>query len=226
MKLLAIECSAVTASCAVTEDGAVLAYAYTGVKLTHSQTLLPMVRDMLRNAGILLEDIGAFAVAAGPGSFTGVRIGVATVKGLAVARDVPCIPVSSLEAAAQNMRGLPFTGFILAAMDARCGQVYTALFFCESGIIRRVTPDDVKRMKELVLPEAATTLLVGDGAALCYAALSDKMPELMLAPAHLRMQNAVGVALVADVKNAVAPEALLPLYLRAPQAERERHARG
>ena len=120
MKVLAIESSAGPASCALTEDGRILASAGVHTGLTHSQTLVPMVDGMLKNAGVPLQDVDLLAVAAGPGSFTGVRIGVAAVKGLAFARDIPCVGVSTLAAMARAADGIPFDGVVCAAMDARC----------------------------------------------------------------------------------------------------------
>ena len=150
--LLAVESSATPASCAVLrveESGAtLLCESAVNTKLTHSQTLLPMITDMLKNAGLSLADIDALAVAAGPGSFTGVRIGVAAVKGLAFADDLPCVGVSTLEGMARRFEGVPFTGRVLTAMDARCQQIYTALFSCEKGSITRITPDEALPIEE------------------------------------------------------------------------------
>lgn len=230
--ILAVECSAIPASCAVlsvTEDGErVLCTASTNTKLTHSQTLLPMVHDMLKNAGLTMADIDTLAVAVGPGSFTGVRIGVAAIKGLSFADDLPCAPVSTLAGMAARFEGFPFEGLILAVMDARCAQVYTALFSMTDGKVSRVTPDEAIAMEDLRVRLSSYTqpiLMVGDGAALCCEALKAAIPNLHLAPPGLRYQHAVGIAreavhLISD--NAlVSGEALLPSYLRLPQAERE-----
>ena len=122
MKLLALESSAKAASCAVFEDGQVLASAWQSAGLTHSRTLLPMVEDMLRNSGCALRDVDGIAVAAGPGSFTGLRIGVASAKGLAWGAEKPCVPVSTLEAMAWPLAHLE--GVTVCAMDARRQQIY------------------------------------------------------------------------------------------------------
>lgn len=139
MKTLALETSAKSVSVAVTEDGKVLASSYQNIGLTHSVTLMPLLDGMLQNAGLTLKDMDLLAVAAGPGSFTGLRIGVSALKGLAWAEDKPCCGVSTLEAMAQN--GRLFTGTVVCAMDARRSQVYNALFRCENGQLTRLCPD-------------------------------------------------------------------------------------
>ncbi len=230
--LLAVESSATPASCAVlrVEEGgcSLLCEAAVNTKLTHSQTLLPMITDMLKNAGLSVNDMDALAAAHGPGSFTGVRIGVAAVKGLAFAEDLPCVGISTLEGMAARFCGVPYTGFILTTMDARCSQVYTALFSCDNGVITRVTPDEALPITEVgarLQHETAPVVVMGDGAALCYAALCETVPALRLAPVSLRLQHAVGVGLCAADRiaagQAVSGDALLPVYLRLPQAERE-----
>lgn len=230
--LLAVESSAGPASCALVrvEEGrqTLLCSASVNTRLTHSQTLMPMIDDMLRNAGLSLPEVDALAVAAGPGSFTGVRIGVAAVKGLAFPEDLPCVPVSTLEGMAYRFAGLPMTCDIVAAMDARCRQVYTAQFSLENGALMRKTPDEAITLDELAVRLAdgdRPILVVGDGAALCYAELCESVPRLQLAPTGLCDQNAVGVARAAAIVlqngQAVSGDTLLPVYLRLPQAERE-----
>ncbi len=239
--ILALESSAGPASCALLyggPDGTGHLVASAGVHtgLTHSQTLLPMVGDLLKNAGLTMEDVDVLAISAGPGSFTGVRIGVAAVKGLAFARNLPCAGVSTLAAMARRLEGLPFTGVVLAAMDARCGQVYTASFACEAGRLARMTPDEAltidevgQRLKNQPEFSEKTVFMVGDGAEVCYNTLRDRVPNLHLAPDGLRYQQAVGVAMEAAVVAAegrlVSPDELMPVYLRLPQAERELRAR-
>ena len=230
MKILAIESSAGPASCAVMEDGRLLATAGAHTGLTHSQTLIPMVDSMLKNAAISFDDIDLLAVAAGPGSFTGVRIGVAAAKGLAFARNTLCVGVSTLAAMARLAEGLPFDGIVCAAMDARRRQVYTALFACENGRVSRLTPDEALSLDDLekhLLSTKKSIFLVGDGAELCYNTFGNHMPGVVLAPPHLRYQQAVGVAAeaAAGPEQAVSAERLQPVYLRLPQAERELRAR-
>lgn len=226
MKIVAIESSAGPASCAVLEDGRILASSMIHTGLTHSQTLIPMVDAMLRNANITFSSVDLLAVAAGPGSFTGIRIGVAAVKGLAFAQEKPCIGVSTLAAMARGVQGLPFSGTVCAVMDARCHQVYTALFDCHDGELTRMTDDQAIAVAELekkLLTLKNTILFVGDGAELCYNELVVRVPDVRLAPARFRYQNAVGVAIeaAASAKETVSAEKLMPVYLRLPQAERE-----
>ena len=147
MKLLALESSAKAASCAVFEDGQVLASAWQSAGLTHSRTLLPMVEDMLRNSGCALRDVDGIAVAAGPGSFTGLRIGVASAKGLAWGAEKPCVPVSTLEAMAWPLAHLE--GVTVCAMDARRQQIYNAVFRAKGGVLERLRSDRAVSLEEL-----------------------------------------------------------------------------
>ena len=230
MKLLSLESSAKAASCAVLEDGALLASAWQATGLTHSRTLLPMVEDMLENSELTIQDMDAIAVAAGPGSFTGLRIGLAAVKGLAWAAEKPCIPVSTLEAMAWPLAHLQ--GNIVCAMDARRQQIYNAVFLAEVGGLTRLRED-----RAISLEDAAQDLtdldgpmyIVGDGSKLCFDFLREKGVDCQLAPGHLRLQSAVGVGLAAWRKwpdGAVNAQELAPVYLRLSQAERERLARA
>ena len=220
MKILALETSAKSVSTAVVENGAPLAYAYQCTGLTHSRTLMPMVDAMLKNAELTLGDMDAVAVAAGPGSFTGLRIGIAAVKGLAWAADKPCFGVSTLEAMAQNLAHMD--GLLVCAMDARRNQVYNALFEAKNGVLTRLTPDRaiaVAELAEELRGETRRLLVLGDGGRLCRGVESE------LAPAQLLYQNAVGVGLAAEHGTPVSAQELAPVYLRISQAERERNAR-
>lgn len=228
MKILAIDTSATTASCAIREDGRLVASAQLRSKMTHSQTILPMVEDMLKNAALSVADMDAFAVNVGPGSFTGVRIGVAAVKGLAFTSKKPCMAVSTLHSMAYNFVGLPSVQTVCAVMDARCAQVYTALFEVNGDTVTRLTEDvaiPIAELKTQLLALDKTVMLVGDGALLCYNALKEEVPSLVLAPDHLRYQSAEGVALAAHEAESCSAEALQPKYLRLPQAERELKAK-
>lgn len=227
MKTLALETSAKSVSVAVTEDGKVLASSYQNIGLTHSVTLMPLLDGMLQNAGLALKDMDLLAVAAGPGSFTGLRIGVSALKGLAWAEDKPCCGVSTLEAMAQN--GRLFTGTVVCAMDARRSQIYNALFTSEHGRLTRRTPDRAIGLAELaeeLRSEPLPLVIVGDGAVLCEKALTEAGLPCRLAPPQLVMQNAMSVALCAeDLARAgklVSAQELLPVYLRPPQAQRLR----
>ena len=148
MKVLALETSAKAVSAAVTEDGRVLAYTYQNVGQTHSVTLMPMVDAMLKNAGLTVQDVDCIAVACGPGSFTGLRIGVSAAKGLAWALEKPCCGVSTLEAMAQN--ALLHEGLVICAMDARRSQIYNAVFDCSGGALTRLTPDRAIALEQLL----------------------------------------------------------------------------
>ena len=213
MKILALETSAKSVSTAVVENGAPLAYAYQCTGLTHSRTLMPMVDAMLKNAELTFGDMDAIAVAAGPGSFTGLRIGIAAVKGLAWAADKPCFGVSTLEAMAQNLAHMD--GLLVCAMDARRNQVYNALFEAIA----------VAELAEELRGETRRLLVLGDGGRLCRDGLAQLGVESELAPAQLLYQNAVGVGLAAEHGTPVSAQELAPVYLRISQAERERNAR-
>lgn len=229
MLILALDSSAAPASAALLEDGKILSEFYINTKQTHSQTLMPMVESVLKLTNKTLDDVTCMAVSAGPGSFTGVRIGVSCVKGLSMTRNIPCAGVSTLRAMAENARQL--TGIVCAVMDARCGQVYNALFRAESGKLTRLCVDRAQPIAEL-LEECKTfaekVYLVGDGAELCYKTFAAIRAELL--QPQLRFQRASGVAMAAQemIENGqtVTPDALMPIYLRLPQAERELKAKN
>ncbi len=222
--ILGIDSSAISAGCALMDDsGRIIAEQFLNTRHTHSQTLLPMVESMMKCAGVSVADLDLAAVTVGPGSFTGLRIGVSTVKGLCFGAGKRCVPVSSLEAAAYNFPGID--GTIVCCMDARCGQVYNALFKSEGGIITRLCGDRAIRLEELAADLNAASgriILAGDGAEL-VAEFTEQRYEL--APYPLRYQRGSGVCLAAQGKESVDPAALMPSYLRLPQAERERLAR-
>lgn len=231
MKILALETSAKSVSVAVTEDGVPLASSYQNTGLTHSRTLMPLLDAMLTSSGLELQDMDALAVAAGPGSFTGLRIGVSAAKGLAWAKELLCCGVSTLAAMART--AADFQGLIIGAMDARRQQIYHALFRGENGRVLRVTQDCAISLEELAsllrdMPEEK--LVVGDGAALCADYLSTAGIPCRMADEHHRMQSAVGVALCAEEMAArgetMTAQHLEPVYLRLSQAERERLSRG
>ena len=225
MKILAVESSAKPASCAVCDGRKVLAYSYINTVLNHSRTLIPMIYNVMRDSGIGLDQIAMFAVAAGPGSYTGVRIGVSAVNGMAFDRNRPCVGVSTLAAMARLAEGLPFDGVVCLSMDARCGQVYAALFECRDGAVSRLSEYEVIKINELEKRLALIkkrVLLIGDGAELCYNAFKTSSLEVLTAPQTLRYQNAVGVALEALSKPCDAvSRPVVPVYLRPSQAERE-----
>lgn len=226
MLILAFESSARPASVALLQDGRLLSQYSQCSQLTHSRTLLPMAEDMLKNAELGLRDVDLFAVAHGPGSFTGVRIGVSTVKGLSWALEKPCVGVSTLEGMAWN--GLSAGGVICPVMDARRSQVYNALFEIRDGRPTRLTEDrpiSLEDLSEEVRALGRPVFLVGDGAELTAKAFAAASLPFVLAPENLRWQSAWGVAMAADGKTPGSADALLPVYLRLSQAERERQAR-
>lgn len=230
MLLLSFETSAKAASVALTDENTLLAESYQNTGMTHSQTLLAMAQAMLEQCGKQAQDVTAVAVAAGPGSFTGVRIGVAAAKGFAWGRGIPCYGVSTLEAMA---RGLGVQdGYILPVMDARRAQVYTALFGARCGICTRIRDDCAISLAELgedIQNLQAPIYLVGDGSILCYNTLSGAVPALILPPESRMHQRASGVALAAAARIARGElgdgASLVPNYLRLSQAERERLAK-
>lgn len=224
MKILAIDTSAKAASAALLEDEKLLGEFYTHSGLTHSQTLMPMVEQLLSCCRVNLADIDVMALSAGPGSFTGLRIGMAAVKGMAFAQNTPCVKVSTLEGLCYNLP--EFSGLLCPVMDARCGQVYNALFRSEGGALHRLTEDRALPIKELegeLWPHGREVLLLGDGAALCHQAFS--MWGARLAPEGVRYQRASSVALLGEQAakegKTVSAGELAPVYLRLPQAERE-----
>ena len=230
MLILAFETSAKAASTALLEDGKLLGESYQNTGLTHSQTIMVMAEDLLKQCGKTVADLTGIGVANGPGSFTGIRIGVAAAKGFAWGAELPCCGVSTLEAMAVGL-GV-WKGYVCPVMDARRSQVYNALFHVDCGKYTRIREDraisllelgeDVKKLSEPVF-------LVGDGSVLCYNALSEMVPGLVLPPEHRLHQRAAGVALEAErmLKSggSFPGEALVPNYLRLSQAERERNER-
>lgn len=217
MKLLSFDSSAVTASVALTDDGKVVRSEFVNAGLTHSETLLPMIERVMGDVDYSRLD--GIAVTAGPGSFTGVRIGVATAKGLAFKHNTPCYSVSTLEAIAYNFVNKDC--IVCAVMDARRMQFYNALFSIENGVVSRLTPDraialdDLK--KELVAYDEV--IVAGDGARLCCD--NADLDNCILADEDTMYQNAVSVSLAAKNNNPLSPDELLPVYLRLSQAERE-----
>jgi len=228
VNILALESSAAACSAALCRDGGLIAQSFQCSGLTHSRTLLPMVNDLLNNCGERLDGVDVIAVAAGPGSFTGLRIGAATAKGLAWAGEKPCAPCSTLESMAWPLAHLEGR-LIVCAMDARRKQVYNALFRAEGDRLERLSPDRAVSLAELgeeLKNFRETKIVVGDGAQLCYNTLRETVPDLTLAPVHLRMQSAWGVARAAEelVRSGglVPAGELTPVYHRLSQAERER----
>lgn len=227
MKILGVDSTATAASAAVYIDGKIVSLNYSNTGLTHSQTLLPMIESALNSSGVTVRDLDYIAVSNGPGSFTGVRIGVSAVKGIAQPLNIPCVSVSTTEAIAKPLEN---TGcYAVAVMDARCNQVYTAQFDCENGF-NRVTPDEAitidelgERLKNISKP----IVLIGDGTRVAYNKLKDVLPNIRIATPSVVYQSAADVCVIAaekvseDVSSSSEPHDVLPNYLRLSQAERE-----
>lgn len=228
MITLALDSTANTASCALAREGRLLALSTVDGIRTHSETLLPMIEHILSEAALTLTDVGLFAASEGPGSFTGVRIGVAALKGLAFGQGKPCVGVSTLAALARNLEALYDTEpLIVPVMDARRQQVYTAIF---QGS-RRLTDDlliPLSELRELLGGLSGQKIyFCGDGYDLAHRFFADD-PRVAPTPALLIPQNALSVALcaedifaAAEDRSAFTDANLSPRYLRASQAERE-----
>lgn len=230
MLILAFETSAKAASVALLEENRLLGESYQNTGMTHSQTLLVMAEDLIKQCGKAVTDVTAVAVAAGPGSFTGVRIGVAAAKGFAWGASLPCYGVSTLEAMAESLS--VWEGYVCPCMDARRSQVYNALFYVNHGEPERLREDraiSLEDLKKDLLTLDGPIFLVGDGANLTYKTLSGEVPSLVLPKEHRTHQRATGVALAAAKQIAAGNpgdgNALTPNYLRLSQAERERAER-
>lgn len=230
MKILAVDSSAKTASAAVVDGDAVLiSEAFVNAGLTHSETLLPMIDSVLKLARFTMADIDACVITDGPGSFTGIRIGIAAVKGLAFPHGIKCCGVSTLKAMAYNLRADECIA--CCAMDARCSQVYSALFRCSGGKVERLTEDDAipaSKLPEILEKYADKRIIcVGDGAHIAYDAIKASFSRAELAQDSKRYQCAYSAACAAlyDNMEFLPPEKLLPVYLRPSQAERELKAK-
>ena len=232
MNILAVESSAGPASVCVLSGGKILYEANANVGLTHSQTIMPMVGEAVKMSGLAVGDFDFLAVACGPGSFTGVRIGVSAVKGMALGSGKKCVGVSTLEAMAYNMICRDST--VCCVMDARCRQVYCGLFKSENGVITRISEDaavSIDDLRETLRNIEGDVFLVGDGAEICFNVFGSEFKNVRLAPAALRFQRASSVALCAENMlkngfNAVEGDKLDVVYLRLPQAERELRKRN
>ena len=228
MIILAFDGTAKCASCAVLRDDVCLGEYNIDNGLTQSELLLPMAESLMKSLKMSFSDVELYATSVGPGSFTGVRIGAALVKGLAFGRNIPCASVSTLDALAENARGL--SGIIVPAMDARRGQVYTAIFRCDGENMKKLTEDMAISIKDLgtMLREYDNEpiYLVGDGYEVARKGLTEDGLKIEITPKALRNESAASVARVAlrqyKEGKAVSDSELAPTYLRLPQAERER----
>lgn len=227
MRTLAIDTTANTASCAIAEDGRVKAFFTVDGLLTHSETMLPMIDEILKKSALSINDIDVFAVANGPGSFTGVRIGVSTVKGLTFSSGKPCVEVSSLAALAENLNG--FDGLCVPVMDARRGQVYTAIYNNEGKCILGDSLIPLGELCDELAKYNEPIRLCGDGYDLAkkFISADNRLSERLIETSPLLiLHNAASVALLAEKSYASgkysSDDQIRPLYLRDSQAERER----
>ena len=224
MKILGVDSSAKTASVSIVEGGKVLSMLYSNTGFTHSQTLMPMIKSALDITALAPADIDAFAVSVGPGSFTGIRIGIAAIKGIAQPLSKPTIAVSTLEAAAYPLREYDCTA--VSVMDARREQVYEAIFDCSENKLLRLSNDSANSINDLfekIKNIKKPIYLIGDGADICFAALNERISDIKTAPEQIKYQRADSVALLAleKYKNGefLSAENLNPFYLRSSQAE-------
>ena len=226
MKILAVDTSATSASVCVAQENKIIGEFSINTALTHSQTLIPMIEQLAEKTGVTLDNIDAIAVNAGPGSFTGVRIGVAAVKGIAFSRNIPCVSVSTLESMAYNM--LDNDCIVCSVMDARCSQVYNSLFRVKDGKVTRLIEDRALSLIDLKLDLQKYNekiILVGDGAEITFNYFENSLQNVFLASVNNRVQKASSIACVAFKKinngETLNASELMPVYLRLPQAQRE-----
>ncbi len=222
MNILAMETSAKACSIALSQGEQLIAQNFSQSQLTHSKRLLLLLSNLLQHCELSLQDIDLLAIAVGPGSFTGLRIGIATLKGLGFGLDIPCIACSTLGSMAWQLSHLE--GYtVVPVMDARRNQVYSSHFLIEQGIPKRLSPDRAIAIEDLgkeLEQISSPKILIGDGAELCLSQLTD----ISIAPSHLRQQQASSVAREAweQRETALSAQELCPEYHRLSQAERER----
>ena len=223
MKILSIDSSSVAASAAVAADGKILSEVFANNGFTHSKTLMNVVKNAIDLSGVPLDEIDLVACVTGPGSFTGVRIGVACAKGLAFTNEIPCIGISTLETFPYNISCIE--GTVCGIMDARCQQVYTASFEVKDSLVSRITPDRAISIDSLIEDfdsYSGRIYLLGDGAGLVKSKTQDS--RIILVNSNNLYQRASSAALAAfnkDKNDYITPDRLVPSYLRLPQAERE-----
>ncbi|MBQ7522745.1 MAG: tRNA (adenosine(37)-N6)-threonylcarbamoyltransferase complex dimerization subunit type 1 TsaB [Clostridia bacterium] len=229
MNILAMDSSSKAVSVAYLRDGKILGQFYLNAGLSHSTTLMPMTENLLKTASLSLKNVDCFAVSIGPGSFTGLRIGISAIKGLSFAENKPCVGVSSLEAIAYNFYGSDT--LVCSVIDARCQRFFCSFFRChKDGSVDRLTNDQTLSTDEIITfirqnYSAETITLSGDGSELAYSLLNHHLPNLEVAPKHLRYPQSNSVALIgeklAKSGKTVTAQQLLPLYFALPQAQRE-----
>lgn len=220
MVILGIDSTSKSASAALVKDGVLVSEYFLNCGLTHSKTLMNLIEKCMSDAQVDVKSIDDISVSVGPGSFTGVRIGIAVAKGIAFTNDLFCCPVSTLESLAVNVK--TFTGKIYSVLDARCNQVYFAEFESDSKTIKRVCSDSAVSLddiKKRVCDEKNKIIFVGDGAELCYNYVGANK-HVFIADENLRFTRASSVAMCYDENKIVKSESLIPSYLRLSQAQR------
>lgn len=224
MNIVAVDTSGPVASCAVMTDGEIRAAQILNCGLTHSETIMPALEECMRRSGLKCTDVDVFAAVAGPGSFTGVRIGVCAVKGLAHAVNKPCARIDALETLAMNFYGND--AIVCPILDARRGQVYCAAFDTRNGMPERIMEDTAEDLKEFLqsLPRDRRLIFAGDGLRAYTTLIRETIPDAMIAPANLSQLRAEAACVLTEKRKDEWMEAaaLTPIYLRAPSAERER----
>lgn len=231
MLILALDTTSLTASAALWRDEVMVAQYFLNSGHTHSTTLLPMIKHMMETSGVSLDDVDLLACAVGPGSFTGIRIGIATLKGLCVGKNVPCVGVSSLEAMAYGMRGVD--GIVCPVINARRTQFYSSLFRVKNGMVSRLSEDDIvlgADLDSVLSPYDEAVYLVGDGYGAAREFITHKhlkyTPELYRWPTAFAVADAAAnIWNDASDKSVFTQDSISPVYLRKTQAEREREER-
>lgn len=228
MKILSLDTTAEVCTAALCDGNKLLAEMTVNTGNTHSQTLLPVIEQILKISETLISDVDGFACSTGPGSFTGVRIGVSTIKGISYGKNKPCVSVSTLEALAYNLNG--FDGIICPVMNARRNQVYNAIFECKGDELTRLCADralSIDELDEELSSQSAPIYLVGDGYDITFNGFKKTKPCYV--PERLRVQSAYSVARCAlkkiEAGETLTDSELVPIYLRPSQAERERNER-
>lgn len=227
MNIVAIDTSGPVAGCAVMMDGDIRHLEVLNCGLTHSETIMPALENSMSACGITCKDVDAFAVVAGPGSFTGVRIGICAVKGLAHAVEKPCVRIDALETLAMNFYGSD--AIVCPILDARRSQVYCAAFDMKNGMPERIMDDSAMDIAEFLasLPQDRRLIFTGDGLRVHTARIKETLPDAVIASANLSQIHADAACVLAEQKQNEWMDGrnLTPIYLRAPQAERERDRR-
>lgn len=220
MIILGVDSTSKSASAALLKDGVLISECFLNCGFTHSKTLMNLIDKCISQVQVNVNDIDNICVSVGPGSFTGVRIGIALVKGIAFTRNISCCPVSTLEALSVNVKN--FTGKIYSVLDARCNQVYFAEFESDSKTVKRLCSDTAVSLDEIklkVAEEKDKIIFVGDGAELCYNYVGSN-ERVYIADANLRFARASSVTMCYNEEKCIESEKLVPSYLRLSQAQR------